>query len=88
MSESLPTRKGSGNYIHQKFGAEYVFVTTAADCSFYVSARLSSDFTKVTQTDASRSTLPIRRKQFQDFERWLASEFFPAPIRPWQPLRF
>lgn len=37
----------SANYVHQAFGAEYVFVSPAADRSFYMSAMLSGEYTKV-----------------------------------------
>lgn len=37
----------AGQYIHQAFGANYVFVSPAVDHSFYVAAMLSGEFSKV-----------------------------------------
>jgi hypothetical protein len=49
----------AGDAIRRLFGAEYVFVTAAADRSFYVSAMLSGDFTKVYE-DRQCTVLKVR----------------------------
>jgi hypothetical protein len=37
----------SGEYVHQAFGADYVFVSPAVERNFYVAAMLSGEFSKV-----------------------------------------
>jgi hypothetical protein len=56
-----------GEYIRQKFGAEYVFVTAAADRNFYVAAMLSGQFTKVYE-DQECIVLKVRDSDSTDSE--------------------
>jgi hypothetical protein len=48
-----------GEHIHQGFGAEYVFVTPSTPRSFYVSAMLSGEFTRVYE-DSQCMILKVR----------------------------
>ncbi len=56
-----------GDYIRQKFGADYVFVTPAADRNFYLAAMLSGQFAKVYE-DQQCIILKVRDSDFTDSE--------------------
>jgi hypothetical protein len=58
-------QRRSAKGVHQAFAADYVFVTPAADRSFYVSAMLSGEYTKVYE-DQQCMILKIRDADADD----------------------